>query len=277
MAIKVRSRWRSLALVLGLALLVLMVPAQAASVPAVFVPGSSTCSSVNSAGTSVLTLTAPIGSDTYTGTDGAQITLTLTNNRGTAFNFSIEGGLVYDVIVKGSGSNWYDYDGSPGGPVLGDNGLIIPNGNKLNVVHFCYVPGIPIGCDPVAVSEEGTTGTFTRTSGNCADGKTVVIDVINDTVVFIPSGGGASTYLGTITFTKGSADANVLVLLYDKLVDGNFTPVPDCDPTVEEPALPNPNPNDDTWCVVSATAAYQGSSSWIITWNVYGEGDPVWK
>ncbi|HEX5718597.1 MAG TPA: hypothetical protein VF179_20725, partial [Thermoanaerobaculia bacterium] len=119
--------------------------------------------------------------------------------------------------------------------------------------------------------EEGTTGTFTRTSGNCADGKTVVIDVINDTVVFIPSGGGASTYLGTITFTKGSADANALVLLYDKLVDGNFTPVPDCD---EGPTLPA---GSDTWCVITAGADYLGDSVWEITWDVYGEGDPLFK
>jgi hypothetical protein len=274
MVMKVRSRWRSLALLLGLGLLALTVPAQAASVTPTFVGGSSTCSSVNSAGTSVLTLVAPIGTDTYTGPGGAEITVTLTNNRGTAFNFSITGGLVYDVIVKGSGSNWYDYDGSPGGPVLGDNGLVIPNGNKLNTVHFCYVPGIPIGCDPVAVEEGGTSGSFTRTTGNCSDGKTVVIDVINDTVVFIPSGGGASTYLGTITFTKSSADANALVLLYDKLANGTFTPVPDCD---AGPALPDPNPDGDTWCVITAGADYLGESLWLITWDVYGEGDPLFK
>jgi hypothetical protein len=275
MGIKVRSRWRSLALMLGFALLVLTVPAQAASVTPTFVEGGSDCSTVGSAAPFSLSLTAPVRSGTYAGENGAQITVTLTNFRGTAFNFSIEGGLVYDVIVKGSGSNWYDYDGSEGGAVEGDTGLTIPNGNRLNVVHFCYSPGVPIECnEPVVVSEEGTTGTFTRTGGDCEESKTVVIDVVDDTIVFIPSGGsGGTTYLGTLTFTKGSLDENALVLLYDPDDDGpaSFTEVPDCD---EGPTLPE---GTDTWCVISASASYLGGSVWEITWDVYGEGDPLFK
>jgi len=271
MVMKVRSRWRSLALVLGFGLLVFTVPAQAASVTPTFVAGGSTCSSVNSAGTSVLTLIAPIGSGTYTGPGGAEFTVTLTNNRGTAFNFSIDGGEVVDVIVKGSGSNWYHY----GSPVTADSGLIIPNGNKLNLIHFCYLPGVdfPDSCQ-VVVSGEGETAsaTFNRTSGNCTDAKRVTYGVENDVITFIPIGGDPnSTYTGVITFTKDAADPSALILQYDPDGDGvGFSEVPDC--------VDGTPPGTDTWCVVSAGAvADQGSSNWTITWNVYGEGDPLFK
>jgi hypothetical protein len=271
MAIKVRSRWRVLALLAGLVVLVLTVPAQA--ITPTFVGGNYNCATVASAGTSSFTLTDPIRAGSYSPSSG--VTITLSNVTRTSFDFSISGGEVYDLLVKGSGANWYDYDGN-GGAVTSDTGLVIPNGNKLNVVHFCYTPGVPITCD-VAVSgtDEGTTASFTRIdSGTCDDGKRVIFDIQDDVVTFIPIGGDpASQYTGEITFTKAAADPNALVLQYDPDDDGSepFRDVPDCE---EGPILPE---GDDTWCVVSASADYQGDSSWTITWNVYGEGDPRFK
>jgi hypothetical protein len=283
MGIEVRSRWRLLTLVVGLALLVLTVPAQA--ITPTFVGGNSDCGTVASAGTSSFTLLDPIRDGSFSPESG--VTLTLTDVTRTSFSFSISGGEVYDVLVKGSGSNWYDYDGN-GGPVTADTGLIIPNGNKLNAIHFCYLPGVdfPDNC-VVVVSEEGedATATFTRTSGDCNDGKRVIIGVENDVITFIPTGGDPnSTYEGTIIFTKNSNDSTALVLQYDPDGDGvaGFRVVPDCGGTDESPTLPNPNPNGDSWCVNFASAVHNstdtlGIASWTFTWDVYGEGDPLFK
>jgi hypothetical protein len=268
MGIEVRSRWRLLALAVGLALLVLTVPAQA--ITPTFVGGNYDCGTVASAGTSSFTLLDPIKDGSFSPQPG--VTVTISGATRTSFDFSISGGEVYDVLVKGSGSNWYDYDGN-GGPVTSDTGLVIPNGNKLNAIHFCYSPGVPITCN-VAVSEtdNGTTASFTRIGGTCDDGKRVIFDIQDDVVTFIPTGGDPdSQYTGTITFTKDASNPNALVLLYDRLADGNFTEVPDCD---EGPALPD---GSDTWCVISAAAEYIGDSVWEITWDVYGEGDPLFK
>jgi hypothetical protein len=277
MGIEVRSRWRLLALAVGLALLVLTVPAQA--ITPTFVGGNFDCATVASAGTSSFSLLDPIRDGSFTPQPG--VTLTLTGVTRTSFDFSISGGEVYDVLVKGSGSNWYDYDGN-GGPVTSDTGLVIPNGNKLNLIHLCYSPGIPIDCDvEVSITDNGTTASFTRIDGGtCDDGKRVIFDIQDDVVTFIPTGGDPnSQYTGTITFTKEASDPSALVLQYDPDGDGvaGFRLVPDCDGTVTEPTLPDPNTNNDSWCVVSASADYQGNSIWTITWDVYGEGDPLFK
>jgi len=282
MDIKVRPRWRLVALVLGLALLVLTVPVQATP-QAQFVGGSTTCASLPEAteASSSFTASAPLKQEPLSYSPEPGVTITLTGVTRTTFaSFTIEGGEVYDVIVKGSGSNWYHYDE----PVTTDSGLVIPNGNKLNLIHFCYSLGVdfPDNCEVVVSGEgEDATATFIRTSGGCDDGKRVIIGVENDVITFIPTGGDPnSTYDGAINFTKYSNELNTLVLQYDPDGDGaaGFRVVPDCAGTAESPTLPV----GDSWCVTTASAVHNsttaaGIASWTFRWNVYGEGDPLFK
>ena len=143
-----RRRALSIIALCGL-IAIAMLPAQAAAVDPIKVDGGSTCGTVDSAGTLTLTI-SPVKAGTFNGPGGVQVVLS--NVTRTTFDFSTIGGAeVYDVIVKGSASNWYDYDGSDGGgeisvlavgdPVTSDAGLTIPNGNKLNLIHFCYLVG----------------------------------------------------------------------------------------------------------------------------------------
>ena len=284
MAIKVRSRRRLLALTMGLALLVLTVPVQAEHVGETFVAGGTTCATLPggpSAGSSSFTITAPARNGIpYTLEPGVTVTLSGVDNRTATFTFTIEGGEVFDVIVKGSGSNWYHYDD----PVT-TGSVHIPNGNKLNLIHFCYTPGVPFpegnaeGCAfEVAAAGETATGTFTRTS-NCDDDKRVIAGVDNGIITFIPFDGEPSTYTGVLTFIKDSSSTEALQLQYDPNGGTAFVDVPDCDSTGSSPL---PDDGSHRWCVVSASADYEqrdtdGDWVWTITWNVYGEGDPTFK
>jgi hypothetical protein len=281
MGIKVLSRWRVVALVAGLALLALTLPVQAEHVNPTFVGGNSDCSTVGSVGTSSFTLVAPITTGSYSPEPG--VTISLTEVSRTSFKFSVDNADVYDVIVKGSGSNWYQYHDPVTSETVDVGTLVIPNGNKLNVIHFCYSPGIPFpdDCGVVEVSGVGedANATFTRTSGDCNDGKRVIIGVENDVITFIPTGGDPnSTYDGTINFTKYSNESNTLILQYDPDGDGvaGFRVVPDCAGTVPTP------PEGDSWCVTTASAVHNsttaaGIASWTFTWNVKGFGDPLFK
>lgn len=142
-----------------------MLPAAAAGVTPVFVSGNSDCDSVSSTASFSLTIVEPASAATYPlpGVPGA--TLDLSNVRRRAFDFAASGATILDVVVKGSGSNWYHYDPSVGS----DTDLAIPNGNKLNLVHFCYeaVPTFSISgtkfddadaSGTVGVSETGLSG-----------------------------------------------------------------------------------------------------------------------
>ncbi len=115
-------------------LVVAMLPAEAAGVIPTFVGGNSNCDSVDSTASFSLTITEPVEDATYSlpGVPGA--TVSLSNVRRRAFDFTTAGATIHDVVVKGSGSNWYHYDPS----VQADTDLVIPNGNKLNAVHLCY-------------------------------------------------------------------------------------------------------------------------------------------
>lgn len=252
-----------------------MLPAEAAGVVPKFVSGNSNCDTVSSATFSV-TIVEPVGDSTHSlpGVPGATIELSNVGRR--AFDFTASGATIHDVVVKGSGANWYHYDPSVGS----DTGLVIPNGNKLNLVHFCYeaVPGTPLECGGVvSVSNEddSVTGAFTRVGGDCEADKLVEIEVTEaDEIVFIPRGTGDASFTGVLTFEKTADDPSALVLQYDPDDDGAapYKDVPDCAGT-ENPTLPGV----DTWCVVTASADYLGESLWKMTWNVYGEGDPRFK
>lgn len=115
-------------------LVLAMLPANAAAVTPIFVSGNSNCATVNSAASFNFTIVEPTGDATYSlpGVPGA--TIALSNVRRRSFDFTASGVAILDVIVKGSGSNWYHY----GLAVQSDSGLTIPNGNKLNLVHVCY-------------------------------------------------------------------------------------------------------------------------------------------
>ena len=137
-----------------------MLPALATHVDPDFVTGNSNCDSIGSDATESLTIVDPVLAQTYTGSDGTEITLTNVTRR--QFDFSTDGALVFDLIVKGSAANHYDYDADADGAVRSDTGLMIPNGNKLNVVHFCYGGNTP----PVAVNDSLSGAEDTTINGN---------------------------------------------------------------------------------------------------------------
>ena len=128
-----RRRLFPMVILAGLVVLA-MLPAEAAGVTPTFVGGNSDCDSVNSSASFSVTIVEPVGSSTHSLPGAPGATLQLSNVRRRAFDFTTTGATIHDVIVKGSGSNWYHYDPSVGS----DTDLVIPNGNKLNLVHFCY-------------------------------------------------------------------------------------------------------------------------------------------
>jgi hypothetical protein len=118
-------------------LMLAILPALAASVTPTKVGGNASCASVASTGDFSLKI-EPVVDGTFSGPGGVSITIVLNNKQPHTFGFSIEGGLVHDVLVKGSATNHYDYAASEGGPVSSDNELTIPNGNSLRYAIFCY-------------------------------------------------------------------------------------------------------------------------------------------
>jgi len=212
---------RRLSLVAMVGFLVLaMVPALADSaVPPTFVAGSTNCSNVSSApGGLSLTITDPVVDGSYTGTDGSVFVLSNATRR--QFDFSTSA-LVYDVVVKGSGSNWYDYDGTGDGPVRSDTDLVIPNGNKLNLVHFCYSGNNA----PVANNDSFNGDEDTTITGNVLSNDTdadldaltaAAIGTLPTGVTLAPNGDvsytPAADFNGQVSFTykanDGFADSN---------------------------------------------------------------------
>jgi hypothetical protein len=206
-------------------LVLAMLPALAEHVPPEFVSGNFSCSNVDSDGPLQLTIVDPVVDDTYTGPDGTQIVLTNTTRR--QFDFSTDGAVVFDLIVKGSGANWYDYDGDGDGPVRSDENLEIPNGNKLNVVHFCYSGNsAPVAVDDAISGNEDTviTGNV-LTNDTDADGDSLtaikVSDPSNGTLTTLTSAGAVSytpddDFNGTDSFTykanDGFTDSNVVTV-----------------------------------------------------------------
>jgi hypothetical protein len=186
-------------------LVLAMVPALADSaVPPTFVSGSTDCSTAGSApGGISLTIVEPVmGSSSHTGPDGSVFQLTGTTRR--KFNFSTTA-LVYDVVVKGSGSNWYDYDGTLGHPVRSDTDLEIPNGNKLNLIHFCYSGNAA----PVAVADSYTTNedtalTVLASTGVLANDSDANGDTLSAIEVSDPANRVTLNSNGSFTFTPAA-------------------------------------------------------------------------
>lgn len=269
---------KSLVLVILFVLFVMAgLPAQAAHLGApTKVPGDATCSSVGSDASSSLKI-LPVAGGAYPGPGGVVITLSGVTR--TTFDFDIDGGLVHDVIVKGSAANWYHYPS----PVAGDDDLVAPNGNRLNHVEFCYVAGeVELICGvPVSDTNDSgdTTGTFTRIEDpvtpeiECEGDKVAFLDVSEDRVItFIPSGlDDFITYQATLTFPVVSS--SIPPLQYDQDDDGpmQFENVPACE-IVEGGTVDDMIPEGHTWCFVD-----RGVAEGIVTWDLFGIGDPIFR
>lgn len=200
-----------------------MVPALANHVPPDFVAGNSNCDSVGSAATESLTIVDPVLAQTYTGSDGTEITLTNVTRR--QFDFSTDGALVFDLIVKGSAANHYDYDGDEDGAVRSDTGLMIPNGNKLNVVHFCYGGNqAPVAANDsystaedtqLTVASPGVLGNDTDADGDSltaievSDPDNAVTLNSNGSFTFTPAADSTASYSFTYKANDGFSDSNV--------------------------------------------------------------------
>ena len=259
-------------------LLVAVLPANAATTEE-RVPGDATCASVGSSGTSSLRI-EPVADGTYPGPNGVAITLSAVTR--TSATFAIVGGLVHDVIVKGSGASRYHYDTS-----VSTGGVVIPNGNKFNHLEFCYVAGeVELICgEPVTDqnSSANTTASFTRvddeatTVDECEGPKVALLDVSDDRVItFIPRGADDPiiTYTATLTFPLVTISP---VLQYDKTDDGIdiFQRVLECGPEGEGETVEERMPGElgeHTWCWTSRSA-----SGGIATWNLLGIGDPKFR
>jgi hypothetical protein len=269
---------KSLVLVILFVLFVMAgLPAQAAHLGApTKVPGDATCSSVGSDASSSLKI-LPVAGGAYPGPGGVVITLSGVTR--TTFDFDIDGGLVHDVIVKGSAANWYHY----ATPVAGDTGLVAPNGNRLNHVEFCYVVGeVELICDrPVSDTNDSgnTIGTFTRfddlftPEDECEGGKVAFLNVSEDRLItFIPSGlDDVITYQATLTFPVSS---QFPILQYDQDDDGPmpFENVPACE-IVEGGTVDDMIPEGHTWCHVGGPSVEGG----VVTWHLFGIGDPIFR
>jgi hypothetical protein len=250
-------------------------PVQAAAV-VTKVPGDATCASVGSDASSSLKI-LPVAAGTYSAGD---VQITLYDVSRTTFSFSIAGGLVHDVIVKGSAANWYHY----ATPVAGDTGLVAPNGNKLNHVEFCYVGGeVELICDrPVSDTNESgnTTGTFTRfddpftPEDECEGDKVAFLDVSEDRLItFIPRGSvdDSITYQAILTFPVVTSLVPSLQYDQDDAGPMEFENVPACE-TVEGGTVDEMIPEGHTWCYVGRSV--EGG---FVTWDLFGTGDPVYK
>ena len=93
---------------------------------------------------------------TVTATNGMTVTFTVNVDKTYTFlNFSVSGAVVTDVGIKGgNGTDWYSYEGLPGGGVTHDTGLTAPAQTANNTppfyglsqTVFCYTPKIT--CQP---------------------------------------------------------------------------------------------------------------------------------
>jgi hypothetical protein len=240
------KRRLTILVLLGVMALAIM-PAQAApDVTPTFVEGNSTCASVGSTGLA-FTVNDPVVDveihEELDGVAGAMLHVTGVERR--KFDFSVEGALIHDVIVKGSGANWYSYGAAP---VSVDDDLSIPNGNKLNVIHFCYgeIPNSPpdavddaasvlaggsvqinvLANDTDADVDPLTIDSFTQP----ANGATVPVDGMPGWIEYTPSEGFAGpddTFEYTISDGNGGSDtASVTVSVFEgELACGGSTDV----------------------------------------------------
>jgi hypothetical protein len=143
---------------------------------------------------------------TLTASNGATVTFTLHNDKTyTYLDFSVSGAVVTDVGIKGgNGTDWYSYEGAPGGGVTHDTKLTAPaqtaNGVApfygLSQTVFCYTPKITCQAN-VPLSDPQHLGA-TIELPSCAGKDNVFFDFNSGTTggqnfVSVYSFGGAGT------------------------------------------------------------------------------------
>jgi hypothetical protein len=143
---------------------------------------------------------------TVTASNGAAVTFTVSVDKTyTYLDFSVSGAVVTDVGIKGgNGTDWYKYEGAPGGGVTHDTGLTAPaqaaNGVApfygLSQTVFCYTPKITCQAN-VPLSDPQHPGA-TIELPSCAGKDNVFFDFNSGTTsgknfVSVYSYGGAGT------------------------------------------------------------------------------------
>ena len=169
----------------------------------VVVPGNPNCGTIDSASEHSFKI-EPVAQGSFTDpATGVTFHLTVpsvdaTANEGPTFDFSIDGGVALDVIVKGGpNANWYDYEGSVG-PVSSDTWLHAPLGAGpggtrffgLSHIEFCYdavEPEAELEIVKEAVEETITVGghaafdiTVTSVGETTAENVTIDDELPND-------------------------------------------------------------------------------------------------
>lgn len=189
-SIERKAMGRPLLLVALLGLFVMVIlPAQAASVPPTIVANNSTCDSVGSQ--APFSLTVPVQNGPNVGPGGVVITLLNVSGSsiGNRFDFQIAGGAAHDVIVRGPGTdlllraNHYDYDpaGDPVTSVTSDTNLRAARGNAPSAT-FCY-EAEPTGTTISGTKFEDVNGNSTWDEGEPGlEGWTIVLDGETSTV-----------------------------------------------------------------------------------------------
>jgi hypothetical protein len=164
---------------------------------------------------------------TVTASDGVTVTFTVNVDKSyTYLDFSVTNAIVTDVAIKGgNGTDWYSYEGKPGGGVTSDTGLTAPAQSvagqppysNLSQTVFCYTPkiscqaGVPFG-DPSVPgytielpSCSGKAGVYYDFStSTTADGQTVFsVHTENSTTTKTPM-------VENLTGTLGSSSQTTL-------------------------------------------------------------------
>jgi len=194
------------------------------------------------------TQAASVGTDQYFANNpkaisGVKQTLTATSNGATVYitatvldksnthlSFSIIGGVVTDVGIKGgNGTDWYSYESQPGGGVTGDTGLTAPATTtpgvapfySLSQTVFCYTPKITCQAD-VPLSDPQHPGA-TIELPSCAGKGNVFFDFNSGTsggknYVSVYSYGGSGTpntpLVGHVTGTLSGSPPTQTTLQY---------------------------------------------------------------
>ncbi|WP_375056543.1 hypothetical protein [Zobellella sp. DQSA1] len=154
-------------------------PTTTLNVQPVFVSGNPTCSSLGSE--FIEYKIDGVSSGIFTAPDGTKFTLTVYSTaQGQAFDWSVTGGVVKDMVVKGGpNANHYIYD-PPHTNAVADTFLHSPvnhNNNRfygLSHISFCYEPGAPSiditkVCDSTDLSGMTASYNYTATITNDGD------------------------------------------------------------------------------------------------------------
>ncbi|MGP7735251.1 hypothetical protein [Oceanimonas smirnovii] len=182
--------------VLSTVMLILSVPAYAnhpgpatttLSVQPTFMEGNPTCSDVSNYMEYKIN---DVVSGSFTAPDGTKFTINVyPDSGGQAFDWSVAGGVVWDIVVKGGpNANHYDYN-SQNPAAKADTYLHSPVNHKnnkfygLSHISFCYEPGAPAieitkVCDGGSLSGSTATYNYTATISNTGTVKLTDIKVM---------------------------------------------------------------------------------------------------